>query len=86
MYVIILFFLNHNKKNDVFNGWKKVHGNFPIDISLQLLEKFHQINNHFKEHLKVHLFCKNKGSNSRNKRESIKKVCYMCFGSQKTVL
>jgi hypothetical protein len=58
---------------------KKVLGNFSIDISLQLLEQFHQINNHFKEHLKVYLLCKNKGSNSRSKRESIKKVYYMRF-------
>ena len=58
---------------------KKVQGTFPIDISLELLEQFHQINNQSKEHLKVHLFCKNEGSNSRCKRESIKKVCYMRF-------
>src|SRR5436853_4878595 len=42
---------------------KKVLRNFPIDISLQLLS-------HFKEHLKVYLLCKNKGSNARIKRDT----------------
>ncbi len=55
--------------NDNIRYGRKVRDNFVIDISLKLLDRFQQINCHFKEHLKLYLWYKREGSSLRNKRD-----------------
>ena len=60
---------------------QKVRQPFVIDISLQPLKQFQQVNSHFKEHLKLYLRCKNQGDSSSNKRDMNVRILCTFFGT-----
>src|SRR5579871_4144576 len=79
--------MKSREKVNVFLRYvQKVRQHFVIDISLQPLKQFQQVKSHFKEHLKLYLWCKNEGDSSRNKRDMhvtilctfFRKIFYTC--------